>query len=107
MRGVGASFGVALVGCAVLLTGCATNVPMGAAYTKLTLPVTDTGGSSPAVEKIGTAQCVSYCGMVAMGDASIEAAKKNGRITKVHHVDWDVISYAGVYSKYKVIVYGE
>jgi len=82
-------------------------VPMGAAYTKLTLPVAATGMSSPGVEKIGTAQCVSYCGMVAMGDASIEAAKKNGRITKVHHVDWDVISYAGVYAKYRVIVYGE
>lgn len=98
---------VALVVCAVLLTGCATNVPMGAAYTKLTLPVTATGVGSPDIEKIGTAECKSYCGMVALGNASIEAAMKNGRLTKVHHVDWDVISYAGIYAKYKVIVYGE
>ena len=104
--GVGLAW-VVLLGCAVLLTGCATNVPMGAAYTQLKLPVTATGVTGPGVEKIGTAECTSYCGMVALGDASIAAAMRNGRITKVHHVDWDVVSYAGVYAKYRVIVYGE
>ncbi len=42
-----------------------------------------------------------------IGDASIDAAKRNGKITKVHHVDWQVENILGIIGKYKVIVYGE
>ncbi len=48
-----------------------------------------------------------FLGMVAIGDASIEAAKKNGGITKVHHVDWAVENILGIIGKYRVTVYGE
>jgi hypothetical protein len=89
-----------------LLTGCATPYPMGQFYTELKLPVdvTSNGSNSP---KVGYAECESFFGLIATGDASIETAKRNGGITKVHHVDWEVENILGVIGKYKVVVYGE
>jgi len=96
----------ALLICTMLVSGCATNFPIGAFYTELRLPLASTG-SGTKTPKVGTAECVSYLGLFAKGDASIEAAKRNGGLTKVHHVDWEVKNIMGVIGKYKVIVYGE
>ncbi len=94
--------------CAILLfvMGCATSYPIGTLYTELKLPVTATANNGTAT-KVGTAKCISVLALVAIGDASIEAAKKDGGITKVHHVDWEVENILGVIGKYKVTVYGE
>ena len=51
--------------------------------------------------------CTSILSMVATGDASIEAAMKNGGITKVHHVDWQAKNILGIYGEFKTTVYGE
>ncbi|MBW2664606.1 MAG: TRL-like family protein [Deltaproteobacteria bacterium] len=85
---------------------CATSFPIGTLYTELKLPVTATANSGQAT-KVGTAECISVLALVAIGDASIEAAKKDGGITKVHHVDWEVENILGIIGKYKVTVYGE
>ena len=95
-----------LVGLVFLLTGCATIYPTGAIYTDVQLPVTVTDNAGTPM-KTGTAQATSWFGLVATGDASIEAAKKNGDITKVYHVDWDAMSVLGIYGRYTVTVYGE
>jgi len=57
--------------------------------------------------KVGTSEATSILGMVATGDASIEAAKNNGGITKVSHVDFNSDNILGVYGKYTTTVYGE
>lgn len=67
------------------------------------LAVTNNAGSS----KVGTAEAKGYLGIVAMGDASIQAAAKDANITRIHHVDYQSKSYVGVYNVYTVIVYGE
>ena len=95
-----------LVGLVFLLTGCATIYPTGAIYTDVQLPVKVTDNAGTPM-KTGTAQATSWFGLVATGDASIEAAKKNGDITKVYHVDWDAMSVLGIYGRYTVTVYGE
>jgi hypothetical protein len=91
----------------VSLTGCATSFPIGGLYTELKLPVTVTSNPAPAKMKIGVSMCTSILGLVATGDASIDAAMKNGGITKIHHIDWDVRNILGVIGEYKTTVYGE
>lgn len=91
---------------AVGLAGCAMLVPMGSVYTGVKLPMTATGSGS-ASARTGEATCTSVLAMVAVGDCSIEAAMKNGGITKVNHVDWQVQNILGIYGTYKVIVWGE
>ena len=90
----------------VALTGCATSMPVGGIYTDLKLPVTATSDGGGTV-KVGTAECMSVLALVATGDCSIEAAKKNGGITKVYHVDWEANNILGIIGKYKVVVHGE
>ena len=89
-----------------MLLGCATPVPIGTLYTRVKFPVTATSNSS-ASSKTGEAECISVLSWVAIGDCSIEAAKKNGGITKVNNVDWDANNILGFYGSYKVIVSGE
>jgi len=91
-------------GLAGLLSGCAASYPYGGLYTQMKLPVTAT--SNAASQKVGTAMCTSVLSMVATGDCSIDAAKKNGHIQKVSHVDWDAKNILGLYGEYKVTVYG-
>jgi len=87
------------------ITGCATSVPVGGLYTELKLPVD--AGTNARNLKVGTAECMSVLGLVATGDASIEAAMKNGGITKINHVDWEAKNILGIIGNYKVTVYGE
>ncbi|HVJ89374.1 MAG TPA: TRL-like family protein [Labilithrix sp.] len=49
----------------------------------------------------------SILGVVATGDASLEAAKAAGGITQVAHVDHDNFSVLGVYAKTCTIVVGQ
>ena len=97
---------VALAVIAGLATGCASPYPQGVLLTELTLPVDVTSNNGKAT-KVGTATCTSLLGLIAQGDASIEAAKKNGGITKVHHVDWKAKSLLGIIGEYTLTVYGE
>lgn len=46
-------------------------------------------------------------GLVATGDASIEAAAKAGGITKIHHVDFENFSILGIYATFTTVVYGD
>ncbi len=87
--------------------GCAVVVApvTGGVYTDLKAPVTATSNTGSA--KVGTGECTSFLGLVAMGDCSIGAAMKNGNITKIHHVDYDAMSVLWIYAKYTIRVYGE
>jgi hypothetical protein len=58
-------------------------------------------------EKIGRACADSYLGLVALGDASIAAAKQAGNITKVSSVDHTSTSYFVFYGEYCTVVRGE
>jgi len=96
------------LGCAAiigLLSGCATPYPVGTIFTEVSLPAGVT--SQASYSKVGRSQCESILGLVAIGDASIEQACKNGNITKIHHVDWKARNILGVIGKYECVVYGD
>ena len=92
-----------------LYAGCVT--PSGAPITGMLIttslkgPVA-MGDSGVKPEKTGTAEAEGIV-FFASGDASIEAAMKAGDIKEVHHVDCEVFSILGIYTKWTTIVYGE
>ena len=90
----------------VLLTGCASTYPVGLAYTNLRLPVT-VGDTTSGYTKIGVAESHSILSLIAVGDSSVTAACANDNIKKIHHIDWEVESFFGLWSTYKTVVYGE
>jgi len=57
--------------------------------------------------KVGTATATSILGLIATGDASIEAATRNGGITKVKYVDYSVKNILGLFGEYTTTVYGD
>src|SRR5262245_13057382 len=89
---------------ALLATGCVYSEVGGALYTDVKGPLQ---ASMPtATGKTGQSCSSSILGLIAMGDASIESAKRNGKITKVtsvdHHSRWLV-----VWGEFCTIVTGE
>jgi len=89
-----------------MIFGCATPYPQGVIFTELSLPV-DAAGPAKTFAKTGEANCTCVLALVATGDCSIDAAMKDGGITKVHHVDWEARNILGIIGEYKLIVYGE
>ena len=90
-----------LAGCYSLPT---PNGPMGSLYTDTTGPlaVTSNGRSS----KVGRAEATGFFGL-AFGDASIAEAQRDGGISTIHHVDYEITAVLGIYVKYTTVVYGE
>lgn len=101
------TFAILALACAGFLSSCwwggSVDGPSGAWFTEVTDPVTanSTGGS-----KVGRATATSYCGLIALGDASIAAAKKQGGISSVSSVDRERTSILGIISTYTTVVRG-
>lgn len=96
---------LALLPATLFLGGCASAIPQGALFTDVKLPAA--ASSNTVAAKVGRSYCKSYLGVVAIGDASVETAKKNGGITKVTSVDWKAKSVLGLVGEYECTVYGE
>ena len=89
------------------LSGCAvTSSPVGnALYTDVSGPV---GVSNSAeASKLGKSCAHNVLGLVATGDASIEAAKKSGNISTVSSVDGHGTSVLFLYSRFCTVVKGQ
>lgn len=72
----------------------------------LTLPVSAT--SNPLGSKVGQASGTCFLYTLCFGaDASIQAAAKNGGITKISTVDLQTKNLLGIVVTYKCIVTGE
>ena len=90
---------------AMMLAGCVKSPLVGGIYTDVKdgLAVTGNAGSS----KVGTAEAKGYVGVVALGDASIQAAAREAGITRIHHVDYQSFNDAATTAIYTIIVYGD
>lgn len=94
------------------LSGCARAV--GAPVTGFLVTNTKTPSyrlqaplDATTASKTGSASAISILGLIGIGDASITTAAKNGKITKIHHVDQETFSFLGIYASYTVVIYGE
>lgn len=100
---------VFVLGSSLWISGCAAFVAtpvMGAYFTSVKAPLA-VGDQAVGHSKVGRASATSILGLVATGDASIDAAMKAGNITKIHHVDYEGSSILGIIATYTTIVYGE
>jgi hypothetical protein len=93
---------------AAVMSGCAamsTRSPVtGFLYSDNQTAIAAT--SNQAGNRVGEACATSILGLVGTGDASIEAARRNGGITMITSVDAKNEAYVGVYAKTCTIVRG-
>lgn len=92
--------------CAAAMTGCAIGHGPVTAGLVFDMKGPVAVGTASGSTKVGRAEAWGIV-VYGAGDASIEAAMKNGGITKVHHVDNQTTNILGIYAKYVTIVYGE
>jgi len=66
----------------------------------------ETGSATPAATKEGKACAESILGLLARGDASVRAAKENGKITEVTSVDHSARNFLNIVGEWCTIVKG-
>lgn len=93
-----------MMAAAMALAACATpSTEVGhALFIQSSQPLMVTGNAG---KKVGRACGKNILGLLITGDMSVEAAKKNGRITKVASIDKEIKGYA-VYAEVCTIVTG-
>ena len=101
-------------GCGGYITGMYPGgpSPAGLLFTNVDVPaqsLTVATDNTAASVKTGTSSARALLGLIAFGDASIQAAMQDGGITKVHHVDHQVVHIlaGGLYLSTTTIVHGE
>ena len=58
--------------------------------------------------KRGTAATRAFMSLFAWGDGSVEAAMKDGGITRIHHIDHNIVQLlSGLWMSDTTVVYGE
>lgn len=95
---------ILLAASAILLGACATPATEAgmALFAQTTQPLMVTGNTG---KKVGRACATNVLGLIIQGDMSVEAAKKDGKITHVASVDKEVKGYA-LYAEVCTIVTG-
>ncbi len=90
------------------LAGCATaRTPVnGLLYTDVKAPILATSQPMQYGDRKAEACATSILGLFATGDASIEAAKMNGRIATITSVDYKTNQVLGFYAKTCTIISG-
>ena len=76
---------------ALTMVGCAHGPVNGFLYSDITVPTGAT--SNPTGNRIGESCASSILGLVAMGDASIETARRNGGINMITSIDEHYLNY--------------
>ena len=102
-------FVLAATGLVVSLAGCMiVESPIrGVVGTEVIWGDEATGKAAPAgALKEGKACAESILGLMAHGDASVRAAKQNGRITEVYSVDHSARNFFGVVGEWCTLVRG-
>ena len=89
-----------------LLTSCASGHMPGLIYSGTKANVTTTLARGD-VTKTGEACTQNYLGLVSLGDASIEGARKNAGIKKIAYIDSSYTNILGLYQKYCTLVRGK
>jgi hypothetical protein len=92
-----------------MMVGCAGPYTHGVIFSDMKRPgcsPDDSSGLQPG-SKTGTSQMINYIGWIATGDASIEAAAKNGHIKTVKTVDVHYETILGIVNTTTTMVTGD
>ncbi len=107
---------LALATVALLSSGCAVawqvpvDPPRGILFSQYRAPLTANFGEVPVSEKVGTASTfyVNFFGYdFAWDDARIEAAAREGGLSRVDYADYEVMQILGIFAQFTVRAYGE
>ena len=80
----------------------------GCLYMNVRAPLDTDLASTELGSKMGKSEAKSVLGLVAWGDASTQAAARDGGIETINHADQEYLAVLGfVYARYRTVVYGD
>lgn len=95
----------------LFLSGCTTAPFMpsqGALYSDIKAPLSLEYHNTDMGRKVGQASTHSFAGLFAFGDASVQAAAKDGNVKVIKHTDYKFENvFFGLFTKTTVYVYGD
>ncbi len=92
----------------ILLPAVLLLVLPGCVFTHITTPLDIDLHETDLGDKVGRSEYQSVLGLVAWGDAGMQAAARNGGITTLKHADREIfIILFGLYFRETTIVYGK
>ncbi|MBU4257955.1 MAG: TRL-like family protein [Proteobacteria bacterium] len=94
----------------VFLAGCMIAPvvpPIGVIYNNTRAPLDVDFEKSEYGPKTGTAYTNCILGLIAWGDASAEAAARDGGISIIEHVDYEYMNILFVYQRFTTIAHGK
>lgn len=101
---------LAIIALSVLvLSGCTTapfSPPQTLIYTDFKAPLTTEFNNTDLGSKMGTSSSFSFLGLFSIGDVSISAAAKDGRIKTVKYADYSHFNIL-FFQKTSLFVYGD
>ncbi len=81
--------------------------PLGAIYTNVKAPIDTDVAATPVTSRSGRSSARSILWLVSWGDASIEAAARDGRLKTIESVDYNYLNvFLGIYQSYTTIARG-
>ena len=89
-----------------VISACSTTFPQGVIYTGVSLPAA-LGNGELAYRKSASSSATSILNIIAVGNASLNAAASEGAITKISWATYKALNILTIYGKYTVTVYGE
>ncbi|WP_265390832.1 TRL-like family protein [Leptospira kanakyensis] len=94
-----------LISLLTLTSSCASSGfgTQGLLYEDQRISMMETG--NPATRE-GIACAKSYLGLVALGDASVEIAQKNGNIREITSIELETFNFFGIYAKLCTVTKG-
>jgi len=95
-----------LAGTTIFMSGCAVRPTHAMIYTNTQSPYMATNVEAKATKVGMSEKCANYFGIIATGDCSIKKAKENGGIKSVSTVDWEGVSFLGIYTSGRTVVTG-
>ena len=76
-------------------------------FTNVTAPVDTTFRETAIGPRTGRATVHNVLGLISFGEAGLDAAARNGRLTQIDHIDCRIFTILGLYSFYETIVSGQ
>jgi hypothetical protein len=81
--------------------------PTGLIVTSVSAPLDTDMKTTPKKIQVGESSSISILGLVAFGDASMEAAAMDGGLKTIEYADYNYFSILGIFHKFTVRAYGE
>lgn len=107
-------FAVFLLSLLPLTSGCALYhapviPPQGIAFAHVSAPIDTNAEATPTANmRSGEASTLTVLGLVSLGDASVQAAAREGGLRVVHHVDYEYKNvFFYFYQRFTIRAYGE